>query len=277
MKPTRQRPNGLATVGTERLVVITFSANLGFLWTELSLPNAIHAAHRAGFAAVECHWPYDVPACDVSAALRETGLPMLGLNTRRGDVGAGDMGLSAVPGREAEARAAIDEAVTYATAIGAKAVHVMAGNAQGRRARATFAENLHYACVAGGDDMTMLIEPLNAHDAPDYFLRDTEQAQQIIEDVGLPNVRLMFDCYHVGRTEGDVLRRMVELRDIIGHIQFASVPDRAEPDHGDVDYQMVFACAKELGFDRPLGAEYRPTGATSDTLQWMIDLTGGAA
>ena len=264
-------------VGTERLVVITFSANLGFLWTELSLPDAIRAAHKAGFAAVECHWPYDVPAGEVRAALRETGLPMLGLNTRRGDVGAGDMGLSAVPGREAEAHAAIDEAVMYATAIGSEAVHVMAGNAQGRDAHTTFVENLRYACAASEGDMAMLIEPLNAHDAPDYFLRNTEQARQIIEDVGQPNVKLMFDCYHVGRTEGDVIGRLIEMRDIIGHIQFASVPDRAEPDQGDVDYRKVFACAKELGFDRPLGAEYRPTGGTSDRLQWMIDLTSGAA
>ena len=85
-----------------------FSANLGFLWTELPLPAAIRAAAAAGFDAVECHWPYDVPAAEVRAALAETGLPMLAINTRRGDVAAGEMGLSALPGREAEARAAID-------------------------------------------------------------------------------------------------------------------------------------------------------------------------
>ena len=45
-----------------------FSANLGFLWTELELPKAIVAAHDAGFEAVECHFPYDVPAADVRRA-----------------------------------------------------------------------------------------------------------------------------------------------------------------------------------------------------------------
>jgi 2-dehydrotetronate isomerase len=108
-----------------------FSANLGFLWTDLLLPDAIRAAARVGFAAVECHWPYDTPPEAVLAALRETGLPMLSLNTRRGDVAAGDNGLAALPGHEPEARADIDEALDYAAALDAQAVHVMAGNAAG--------------------------------------------------------------------------------------------------------------------------------------------------
>ena len=73
-----------------------FSANLGFLWTERPLPDAIRAAKAAGFDAVECHWPYATPPADVLAALHETGLPMLGLNTSRGDVSAGDNGFKCV-------------------------------------------------------------------------------------------------------------------------------------------------------------------------------------
>lgn len=86
-----------------------FSANLGFLWNDLPLPEAIRRAREAGFDAVECHWPYDTPAEDVAAALAECSLVMLGLNTRRG--GAGENGLLALPGREQGARAAIDEAI----------------------------------------------------------------------------------------------------------------------------------------------------------------------
>ena len=124
-----------------------FSANLGFLWADRPLPDAIRAAHAAGFDAVECHWPYDTPAADVARALRETGLPMLGLNTRRGDVAVGENGLAALPGREKQARAAIDEAVAYAAAIGAGHVHVMGGAARGPDALATFRDNLAYACA----------------------------------------------------------------------------------------------------------------------------------
>ena len=112
-----------------------FLANLGFLWNDRPLPDAIRAAKAAGFDAVECHWPYDVPASDVADALTETGLKMLGLNTRRGNVVAGDNGLAVITGREGEARAGIDEALNYAQAIDVPNIHVMAGFSNGARAQ----------------------------------------------------------------------------------------------------------------------------------------------
>jgi len=246
-----------------------FSANLGFLWTGHALPDAIRAAARAGFAAVECHWPYDTPPELVRAALADTGLPMLSLNTRRGDAAAGDTGLAALPGREAAARAAIDEALAYAAALDTGTVHVMAGQAEGPAARETFLENLRYACDRAGPERTILIEPLNRHDAPGYFLRRTDQARDIIAALDAPNLRLMFDCYHVGRTEGDVLTRLADLLPIIGHIQVASVPDRGPPDRGELHYPTIFAALDALGWTRPLGAEYRPGGKTEASLGWM--------
>ena len=247
-----------------------FSANLGFLWADRSLPDGIRAAAAVGFHAVECHWPYDTPAAAVRAALAETGLPMLGLNTRRGDVSVGENGLSAIPWREVGARAAITEAIDYAAEIGADAVHVMAGYAAGADAHRVFVANLRIAAdLARDKGISILIEPLNRFDAPGYFLRTTDQAREIIAEVNAPNLRLMFDCYHVGRTEGDVIARLRDLLPIIGHIQFASVPDRGAPDHGDLDYRAVFAEIAALGWTRPLGAEYRPVGATDETLGWL--------
>ncbi|MEM7303469.1 MAG: TIM barrel protein [Pseudomonadota bacterium] len=247
-----------------------FSANLGFLWTELTLPEAIRAAARAGFDAVECHWPYETPPEDVAAALSETGLPMLGINIRRGDVTAGDMGLSALAGRENEARAAINEAVHYAAAIGARCVHVMAGFAEGAAAGSVFERNLNYACdQAGQHGLTVLIEPLNPHDAPGYYLSSTDQAAEIIRSQGCSNLKLMFDCYHVQRAEGDVVRRLGELLPIIGHIQFAGAPDRGPPGQGELNYRYVFERLRQFGYDAPLGAEYRPGGDTEASLGWM--------
>lgn len=250
-----------------------FSANLGFLWTDRPLPDAIRAAKLAGFDAVECHWPYDIDPAYVMAALQETGLPILGLNTRRGDVAGGENGLSALPGRETEARDAIDEALDYAARIGAPKVHVMAGFAEGVDARETFTQNLHYACTqAAIRNQSILIEPLNRFDAPGYFLNTTALAAEIIADIAAPNLALMFDCYHVGRTEGDVIGHLHALFPIIGHIQFAAVPDRGAPDHGDLDYGPVFAGIAALGWTQPLGAEYKPGGPTDETLGWMKTL-----
>ena len=247
-----------------------FSANLGFLWTELPLPKAIEAAAAAGFDAVECHWPYDTPAEEVAGALRRTGLRMLGLNTRRGDPDAGDNGLAALPDRVAEARAAIDEAVGYAHEIDAACVHVMAGFAEGQEARETFCQNLDYACrAAAPHGITILIEPLNRYDAPGYFLTTTAQALSIMDKVAADNLKLMFDCYHIQLMEGDLSHRIEALLPRIGHIQFASVPDRGPPDRGEVNYAHVFGLLGRLGYDAPLGAEYRPKGPTEETLAWM--------
>lgn len=250
-----------------------FSANLGFLWADRPLPDAIEAAAAAGFDAVECHWPFDTPPEDVAAALRRTGLGMLGLNTRRGNLGAGDNGLAAIPGRAPEARAAIDEAIAYACAIDAACVHVMAGFASGQAGHETFCENLRYACgAAAPHGLTILIEPLNRYDAPGYFLTTTEQAADIIDNVGASNLKLMFDCYHVQLMEGDISRRIEALLPRIGHIQFASVPDRGPPDQGELSYAHIFDLIDRLGYTAPLGAEYKPNAPTSETLGWMKEL-----
>src|SRR4051812_15244637 len=118
--------------------MLRFSANLGFLWSDLPLVERVRRAKAAGFNAVEFHYPYDVPAKLVRAALEETGLPAVGINTRLGSAPA-DFGFAAMPGHEAEARDAIDEAITYAGAIGAGCVHVMAGKPEdARRGREVF-------------------------------------------------------------------------------------------------------------------------------------------
>lgn len=245
-----------------------YSANLGFLYTEFGLAQAISEAARDGFAAVECHWPYAVDPVIVRESLDAAGVAMIGLNTSRGEPGA--FGLSAVVGRTDQARDAIDEAVAYGSIVGARAVHVLAGVAAGPAAERVFLENLAYASdVAGAADQTVLVEALNPHDNPGYFVADTRMAADLIAALDAPNVRLMFDCYHVARTEGDVIGRFVELLPIIGHVQFAGVPDRGEPDRGTVDYRGVFAAIAAAGWTAPLGAEYRPSGHTQDSLGWM--------
>ena len=250
--------------------MLRFSANLGFLWQELSLPDAIRAAKAAGFAAVECHFPYDTPAETVRQALTETGLRMLGLNTTRGRVETGDNGLAAVPGREDEARRSIDQAIDYAAAIGAQNIHVMAGKSKGEEAHDTFIANLRHACErAGKVGATILIEPLNHRDAPGYFLQTTDQALDIISAVGAQNIKLMFDCYHVQIMQGDLTHRLQAHLDAIGHIQIAAVPDRREPDHGEIDYGYILRFIEKLGYDRPIGAEYRPATTTEGGLSWL--------
>lgn len=247
-----------------------FSANLGFLFQELPLPDAIRAAKAAGFDAVECHWPYAVPVEDVRQALDDTGLQMLGLNTSRGDVARGDNGLSAIAGREHEAQAAIREAIAYAVGIAAPNVHVMAGKASGDAAKRVFLENLGYACdLAKCHDITILIEPLNTRDAPGYFLNGSAQAVELIETLDTSDLKLMFDCYHLQIMEGEIAGLLTALMPHIGHIQIAAVPDRGEPDHGELDYRQILRLLDDMGYIRPIGAEYRPQTSTQAGLGWL--------
>jgi hydroxypyruvate isomerase len=250
--------------------MLKFSANLGFLFRDVLLPDAVRAAAKAGFAAVECHWPYDTDADVFRAALDETGLPLLSLNTAPGDIAKGEFGVCAIPGREAEARRLIDQAVDYAAAVGAGKIHVMSGKAEGPAARDTLFANLHYANERiDAHDIALLIEPLNQHDVPGYFLRTIEQAAALIEQIGIARLKVLFDCYHTQVQGGDLTRRYKAHAAYIGHIQIASVPDRAEPDSGEISYERLLPALVHEGYNGLFGAEYRPRGSTASGLGWL--------
>ena len=251
---------------------MTFSANLGFLYTDLNLVDRILAAKRDWFDAVECHFPYDTPASQVKCALKETGLTMLGLNTVPGDAAAGEFGLCALPDRVSQARAAIDQAIAYGAEIGALNVHVMAGqSASIDGAEATFRANLTYACnAAAKHGMSILIEPINQRDVAGYHLSTVEHARMIIDELRHPNLRMMFDCYHTQITQGDLTTRLLTHLPVIGHIQIAAVPDRGEPDQGEVHYPNLIRAVRKMGYTAPIGAEYKPrNGSTVDGLGWL--------
>lgn len=248
-----------------------FSANLGFLWNDRPLPDAIHAAKAAGFVAVECHFPYAFDPAAVKAALDATGLEMLSLNTRLGVNGADDFGVMAKPGREAEARGYVDEALAYAAAIGCRRVNAVAGKTgTTERAEAVYRTNLAYASdAAAKQGCTILIEPINQRDAPGYHLRTVEQGIATIEAVGASNLELLFDCYHTQIMQGDLTQRLRTALAHIGHIQIAAVPDRGEPDAGEVDYPWLLAALDAMGWQGFVGAEYHPRGDLAEGLGWL--------
>jgi len=250
-----------------------FSANLGFLWADRPLPARIEAAARAGFRAVEMHWPYDVPASKVAATARQNDIVLLGINTAPGHFEAGERGLGAVAGRERDFQATLDQALDYCRDSGATAIHVMAGNVAPLdylEARKVFAGNLRVAArKAAQRQVTLLLEPLNPVDNPGYFYSTLEQAVGLIEELALPNIKLQFDVYHVARTEGDVLVKLERYRRHIGNVQIAGVPARAEPDEGEIAYPVIFAALDGQRYEGWVGCEYRPRHDTDRGLSWM--------
>jgi len=247
-----------------------FAANIAYLFTERPLIERFAAAAAAGFKAVELQFPYDHAPSAVKAELEKHGLTQLGLNSPPGR--EGEFGVAALPGRERDWDASFQQALDYAVAIGGSAVHCLAGKVppeQRPAAERTFIANLTRAAdLAKGKNITLLIEPINAIDRPNYFLNRVEHAADIIEKVGRPNVKIQFDFYHVQIVGGDLIRRFEKHQSFVGHVQIASVPDRHEPDEGEISYPAIFDALDRFGWTGWTACEYRPRGRTEDGLGW---------
>ncbi|MEM1376625.1 MAG: TIM barrel protein [Pseudomonadota bacterium] len=247
-----------------------FSANLGFLWVDRPLPDRIRAAKAAGFDAVECHFPYEHPVEEIKGVCDETGLRMLGINTAPGPEEC--FGMAALPGREVEAIALIDQAIDYAAALGAQHINTMAGLTGGAAdAEEVYRENLAYACEkAAAHGLMIVIEPLNPRAKPNYHCWRLDQAAETIKAVGADNLKIMYDFFHMQIVHGDLEATLRENIDLIGHIQFAAAHDRGEPDDGEVNFSYLFSVLNCLGYKGHLGAEYVPRyGSVEDGLGWL--------
>jgi len=217
----------------------------------------------------------------LAAKLKEHGLQQVLFNAPPGNWDAGERGMACLPGREAEFRANFAKALEYAQALNCPRVHAMAGlmpaGADHATLRATYVANLRTAAaMAAPLGINVLMEPINPRDMPGYFLSRQEQAHAVVADVGAPNLKVQMDLYHLQIVEGDLamnIRRYVPTGNV-GHMQIAGVPERHEPDVGEINYAYIFKLLDELGYDGWLGCEYRPArgaaiGATSDGLGWV--------
>jgi len=248
-----------------------FSAHIDYLFADRPFLQRIEAAAAAGFKAIECRFPEGVPAGEFKRALERNDVQALGINSPTG--GEGEFGICAVPGRQSEWKKTFAEALDYIAAVGASAVHCLAGKVdRDRRAEAdrVFVDNLkHAADLAAKKNIKLYIEPINPRDLPDYFLNEVEHAADVIAKVDRPNVWLQYDFYHVQIVGGDLIRRFEQHRRIIGHVQCSQVPVRHEPDaEGEINYPFIFAEVDRLGYAGWIGAEYRPRAGTEAGLAW---------
>jgi hydroxypyruvate isomerase len=243
------------------------AANLSFQFGDAPFLDRFERGARAGFQGVEYLFPYEHDPAELALRLKANGLEQVLFNMPPGDWAAGDRGLAAVPGREAEFRASVDDAVRYAEALDCRRVHIMAGVAEGPEAQAAYLANLEHAARAfEPHGVTPLIEPINRRDMPGYFLASFHDAMEVIAAVG--GIRLQFDLYHRQIIHGDVTIGLRDCLFVTGHMQIAGVPDRNEPDMGELNVARVLGTIRELGYDGWIGCEYRPKGITEDGLGW---------
>ncbi|TFH85014.1 hydroxypyruvate isomerase family protein [Billgrantia azerbaijanica] len=259
--------------------MIRLAANLSMLFHEHAFLDRFAAAADAGFRGVEYLFPYAHPPEALRAALDDAGVEQVLFNLPPGDWEAGERGLASLPGREAEFRDAVIEALRYAEALECPRLHAMAGllpedaDAEVSDAHhATYLANLRFAAAeAAKAGRELLIEPINARDMPGYFLSRQDQAVAVLEAVGADNLRLQFDLYHCQIMEGDLTRHLERLLPHIGHVQIAGVPQRHEPDVGEVHYPALLARLAALGYRGWVGCEYRPAAGTREGLGWGRD------
>jgi 2-dehydrotetronate isomerase len=250
-----------------------FSANISFMFMERPFLERIAAAAKAGFPAVECHFPYEHPIPELRSALDAAGVRLTGINTAPGDLAKGDWGLACDASRRPEFRAGVEQALHYAEALNIPTIHVMAGmvdEADRKTARTAYLSNMAWAADAAAKlGKTIVSEPLNSRDKPGYFISRSDDVVAMIREIGNPALKLMFDVYHVQIMEGDVTKRLEQHADLIGHVQIAAVPSRAEPDEGEVNFAHIFTVLERINYAGFIGCEYKPRGRTEDGLGWM--------
>jgi 2-dehydrotetronate isomerase len=250
-----------------------FAANISTMFTDRPFAERIQAAAEAGFKSVECQFPYEASAEELEARLDQAGLDLVLLNTPPGDFAAGERGLAGLPRREAEFRAGLDRALEYASRLGCPQIHVMAGVRPEGAAREAclqvYKANLQIAAdTCGRAGKVAVIEPINTRDIPGYLLNTPAEAAAIIAELGTDSLGLQFDFYHAQIMAGDLAKSFERHLPVIGHVQIAGVPERHEPDVGEINYPYLFDLMDRLGYAGWVGCEYFPAGGTEEGLGW---------
>jgi hydroxypyruvate isomerase len=254
--------------------MLTFAANLTFLWTELPFVERFDAAREAGFKHIEFMFPYEHPAGDIRAHLDDNELELVLFNLPAGDWAAGDRGIASDPGRVDEFRAGVEQAITYAETLGVTQLNCLAGLRLGGvdpgEQWSTLVENVgHAARRLAAVGRRLLVEPVNTFDVPGFLVATTDDALRLLDEVGESGVSLQFDAYHVQRMEGDPVSRLRSLFDRVGHVQIADSPGRHQPGTGEMDFRALFRQLDEAGYAGAVGLEYVPDPDTAASLSWL--------
>jgi hydroxypyruvate isomerase len=249
------------------------AANLTMLYNEIDFLDRFQAAARSGFKGVEYLFPYAYPKEQLAELLQKHKLVQVLHNLPAGDWAAGSRGIACLPDRVTEFQDGVRAAIEYATALGCKQVNCLAGiaprGASADKVRATFVDNLRFAAERlRAHGIKLLIEPINTYDIPGFYLNRTQQALEIIRDVGSANLYVQYDIYHMQRMEGELANTIKTNLPKIAHLQLADNPGRNEPGTGEINYRFLFGFLDAIGYDGWIGCEYKPKGRTEEGLEW---------
>jgi hydroxypyruvate isomerase len=251
-----------------------FAANLTMLFNELPFLDRFAAAKAAGFSGVEFLFPYDFEKVALREKLDRYGLVQVLHNLPAGNWAAGERGIAVLPDRVAEFRAGVERAIDYAKALDCRQLNCLAGiapaGADAKALHRVFVDNLRFAAdTLAKHNIRLLIEPINTRDIPGFFLSRTQQAQDIIAEVGSDNLFIQYDIYHMQVMEGDLAPTIRKHLGRIAHIQLADNPGRNEPGTGEINFPYLFGYLDEIGYSGWIGCEYKPKTATDESFEWL--------
>ncbi|OCG07497.1 hydroxypyruvate isomerase [Gilliamella sp. wkB178] len=257
--------------------MLKFAANLTMMYGEYNFLDRFSASAKDGFTGIEYMFPYDFNVNHIKDRLVDNNLTQVLINAPAGDWEKGDRGLACLPNRQEDFYSSLMKALEYSQVLGNKLLHIMIGNRNPEvsyaRQLAVLKNNLSLAAEkARSLDITIVIEAINRRDMPMFFMNKQDETQSICLELGYPNLKVLFDIYHCQVSEGDISKKLENDLPHIGHIQVASVPNRNEPDSGELNYSYIFSKLTSLNYQGWIGCEYRPAKGTTDGLGWIKNL-----
>lgn len=254
--------------------MLQFAPNLTTIFTEVPFLDRFEKAKKLGFSFVEFQFPYAYSARLIKEKLSDNQLTCVLFNLPAGEWENGERGMAIFPNRRKEFYESVALGIEYALAFGTKNIHCLAGvlppDLPREEALVTYKENLYYAAnELIKHQMTLLIEPINAFDMPDYFLANVSEAMKVIRELALPNLKLQLDFYHLQRMQGELISTWRRYTNDVGHIQIADNPGRHEPGTGEINYDFIFTRLREHNYTGYIGLEYTPLSKSEMSFKWL--------
>ena len=249
------------------------AVNLSMIFTEVPLLERFALAHAHGFQNIEIQFPYELSITSIQEQLEHYQLQLCLINVPAGDLMQGGHGLAGIPGQEIAFHQALLHAIDYAKALHVPSLNILAGkqplNADLLPCLNTLTENLKIACrLCQEHNIQPVFEMINGTDMPRFLVQNIAQAQDILEAVKHPALKMQYDCYHMAMMGEDVLQALQENIDFIGHIQFADCPNRHEPDTANIAYSEIFNWINTSNYKGFIAAEYKPSNSSMLSFEW---------
>jgi hydroxypyruvate isomerase len=255
--------------------MLNFSANISLLFHEVELIQRIKAAKQNGFNAVEIQFPYSLDANSLKNALEDNEQKLILFNVDADNLLQGGEGLASVPEKRSQFLEAVDKAVSYAQILKPEAINILSGCCHTDNKRPdyleTFLHNLHFATETFASlGIKTVFEAINTDDMPGFLVSSGTQMLSILNQINHPNLFMQVDIYHLHMMGETAEEFIVEQTDKIGHIQLADCPGRGQPGTGQLDFKRIFSSIAKSSYSGWVGAEYKPKGPTSESLDWLL-------